>query len=470
MNKVIKSLREAVSLSGLKDSMTISFHHHLRNGDTIASEILKTIACMGFHDIRVASSSLLDSMDSIIELIKEGVVTGLDATGVTKPIGIAMGNGLLKNAMTMRTHGGRPQAIEKRELLIDVAFIAASAADENGNCSGFFGPSAFGSMGYAFADARHAKKVVVITDHLTKDPLVPASIDQSQVDFVVPVDSIGDPAGIQTKTIRVTKDPTSLRIAELTAGVIEHSGLLKEGFCFQSGAGGISLAVTQFVKELMLQREVQGRFGLGGITGALVDMLELKLFKVLYDVQSFDTDAVASIAKNGLHREIPATLYANPESKGCLVNDLDCVVLSATEVDVDFNVNVHTDSNNVLISGAGGHGDTAAGAKLAIITAPAMRSRVPIVVDRVNTVSTPGRAVDVLVTQFGVSVNTALKKNEELAYRLKDAGIRLIDIHDLKTKIEGITGKPQKPQKGEKTIAYIVGRDGKIQDEVKGFA
>ena len=35
MNKLVRSIREAVSLSGVKDGMTVSFHHHLRNGDFV---------------------------------------------------------------------------------------------------------------------------------------------------------------------------------------------------------------------------------------------------------------------------------------------------------------------------------------------------------------------------------------------------------------------------------------------------
>ena len=31
--KLVKTLREAIELSGLKSGMSISFHHHLRNGD-----------------------------------------------------------------------------------------------------------------------------------------------------------------------------------------------------------------------------------------------------------------------------------------------------------------------------------------------------------------------------------------------------------------------------------------------------
>lgn len=469
MSKVVKSLKEAIILSGLQNGMTISFHHHLRYGDTIANDILREISAMGYKDIKVAASSILDATTALVDVILDKTVTSLDATGVSKAVGEILAKGALAKPVTMRTHGGRPQAIENGSLKIDVAFIAASCSDSNGNCSGYFGRSAFGSIGYSYADARYADKVIVITDNLVEDPLVPMSIDQSQVDYVVVVDSIGDPGGIQAKSTRITKDPVNLKIAADTAKVIEYSGLLRDGFCFQSGAGGISLAVTRYIHQIMKKKGIAGRYGLGGITGAFVEMLEEGLFKALYDVQCFDTMAVQSLSKNTNHLEVSASLYANPDNKGCLVNGLDCVVLGATEIDLDFNVNVHTDSNNVLMGGAGGHGDTAQGAKMAIITAPAFRARIPIIVDRVNTISTPGSCIDVFVSQFGVAVNTKNKGNEELAYRLKNAGINVMDMHDLKAMTEKITGTPNKAKKGKKTIAQVIWRDGTVLDEIKGL-
>ena len=35
MHKLVNSLQEVIALSGLKDGMTVSFHHHLRNGDYV---------------------------------------------------------------------------------------------------------------------------------------------------------------------------------------------------------------------------------------------------------------------------------------------------------------------------------------------------------------------------------------------------------------------------------------------------
>ena len=84
-----------------------------------------------------------------------------------------------------RSHGGRASDMEKGTSVIDIAFIAAPTSDDMGNCTGKFGKSACGSIGYAFADAMNAKKVVVITDNLVEYPLVDFSIPEVYVDYVV---------------------------------------------------------------------------------------------------------------------------------------------------------------------------------------------------------------------------------------------------------------------------------------------
>ena len=49
-NKIVESLEKAVELTGLQDGMTISFHHHFRDGDHIVNMVLDTLARMGFRD------------------------------------------------------------------------------------------------------------------------------------------------------------------------------------------------------------------------------------------------------------------------------------------------------------------------------------------------------------------------------------------------------------------------------------
>jgi citrate lyase subunit alpha/citrate CoA-transferase len=148
-------------------------------------------------------------------------------------------------------------------------------------------------------DVLYADRVVAVTDHLCPHPLCPIDISQEKVDFVVPVDSIGDPRGILSGTTRPTTEPAALQIASTAAQVIAASGLLREGFSFQTGAGGISIATSLYVKSAMSERGVQGSFGAGGVTGYLVDMLEADLFRTVFDVQCFDLTAWSRIATIG---------------------------------------------------------------------------------------------------------------------------------------------------------------------------
>ncbi|MBQ2865966.1 MAG: citrate lyase subunit alpha [Clostridia bacterium] len=463
-SKVVKNLQEAVALAGIKDGMTVSFHHHLRNGDYVLNMVMEEVAKTGVKDLTVNASSLFDIHAPLIDHIKNGVVTTIQTNYMSSKIGKAVSNGLMDNPVQFRTHGGRPSDIVLGRTPIDVAFIAAPSADCMGNCSGKYGKSACGSLGYAVPDAMHAKKVVVITDNLVQYPLLDWSIPESYIDYVVAVDEIGDINGIVSGTTKITRDPVGLVMAQRAAQVIKHSGLLKDGFSFQTGAGGATLAAAKFLKDIMLRENIKGSFGLGGITGYMVDMLEAGCFESLLDVQCFDLKAVESIRKNPKHQEISSIHYASPSARSAVVDSLDVVLLGATEVDTDFNVNVHTDSNGYIMGGSGGHSDTAAGAKLAMIIAPLFRARLPIVTDRVNCISTPGQDVDVLVTQAGIAVNP---KNKELALRLKDAGLPVVDIHELKAIAEKITGQPKPLPKGDKTVANVIWRDGTVIDTIK---
>lgn len=463
MRKLVNSLREAIALSGLKDGMTVSFHHHLRNGDFVLNMVMDEIAAFGIRDLTVNASSLFDVHAPLLRHIEKGVVTGVATDYIAAGLGRAFSAGVLEKPVEFRTHGGRPSDIALGRTPIDVAFIAAPAADPMGNCSGKYGKSACGSLGYAFADAMYAKKVVVITDNLVPYPLQDWSIAENYVDYVVEVDAIGDPKGIVSGTTQITRDPVGLVMASHAAKVIEASGLLTDGFSFQTGAGGASLAAAKFLKEIMLKKQIQGSFGLGGITGYMVDMLREGCFRSLMDVQCFDLKAVESLRNDPRHQEISAMQYASPTAKSAVVNSLDVVILGATEIDTEFNVNVHTDSNGYIMGGSGGHSDTAAGAKLSMIIAPMFRARMPIVTDRVTCISTPGKDIDVLVTQGGIAVNP---KNAELRKRLIDAKLPVIDIHELKEKTERITGTPVKRAKGERVVAKVIGREGNLQDEI----
>lgn len=462
--KVLANLEQALDKLNIKDGMTISFHHHLRNGDHVLNMVLKELAKRGIKDLTIAASAIFPIHEPLVEHIERGVVTGLVANYISGPVAEAVSRGKLKKPAIMQTHGGRARAIESGDLHIDVAFLAAPTADTYGNLNGVYGNAACGTLGYAISDAEYADKTIAITDNLIPFPACPIQISQVFVDYVVRVDSIGDPKGIVSGTTKITKDPVALIIAKRVAQVIKASGLVKEGMSFQTGAGGTSLAVAAELKEIMQREGVVGSFASGGITGYLVEMLEEGLLKTLFDVQCFDLKAIESYRKNETHQAMSASMYGNPHTKWALVNCLDIMILGATEIDTEFNVNVTTSSNGVIMGGSGGHSDTAAGSKLSIVVTNLTKSRLPIIKDRVTTITTPGESIDVVVTERGIAVNP---RRADLIEKLSMTNLPLVTIEDLKRMAEKITGVPRTVQTQEKIVAVVEYRDGSVIDVVR---
>jgi len=467
-NKIVSSLEEAIRLCGLKDGMTISFHHHFRNGDYVLNMVMDTIAGMGFKNLTLAASSLIDIHRPLIGHIRNGVVRRIETSGMRGELGDEISRGLMGIPVVFRSHGGRAAAIESGELPIDVAFLGAPSCDAFGNANGYSRDNdtgvICGSMGYAKLDAQYARKVIILTDNIVPFPNVPFGIPESDVDYIVKVAAIGDPQGIMSGATRYTKNPKELMIAQSACDVIEASGLFKDGFSMQMGSGGASLAVARFLRDRMLRDNIKASFALGGITGQIVDMHMEGLIKKILDVQSFDLDAANSLKNNRMHQQISASYYASPRNNGSAVNQLDLVILSALEIDVGFNVNVLVGSDGLIRGAIGGHQDTAAGASISIITCPLTRGRIASVVDKVGCVVTPGKTVDVIVTDQGVAVNPLRK---ELGDRLKDAGIHVVDIGELRDKALKLVGTPAPIQYTDKVVGIVTYRDGSVIDLVR---
>ncbi|OTN77516.1 citrate lyase, alpha subunit [Enterococcus sp. 8G7_MSG3316] len=463
-SKLLGSIREAIEKTGLKDGMTISFHHHFREGDFIMNLVLAEIAEMGIKNLSIAPSSIANVHEPLIDHIKSGVVTNITSSGLRDKVGAAISEGIMENPVVIRSHGGRARAIAAGDIHIDVAFLGAPSADAYGNANGTNGKATCGSLGYAMIDAKYADQVVIITDTLVPFPNTPISIPQTDVDYVVQVDAIGDPAGIAKGATRFTKNPKELLIAEYAAKVITNSPYYKQGFSFQTGTGGAALAVSRFLREAMIKDDIKASFALGGITNAMVELLEEGLVEKLIDVQDFDHLSAISLGKNANHYEIDANMYASPLSKGSFINQLDTAILSALEVDTDFNVNVITGSDGVIRGASGGHSDTSMACRMSLVIAPLVRGRIPTVVDTVNTIVTPGSSIDVIVTEVGIAINPA---RQDLIDSFKKLDIPQYTIDELKEKAYSIVGEPEPIKYGDKTVALIEYRDGSIIDVVK---
>jgi len=465
-DKLRPTLAGALRDAGLTDGMTVSFHHHLRNGDQVMNMTMQTIADMGIGHITIAPTILFDVHKPLIDLARRGVIRTVIGC-MTGSIGRFASEGGLSDVAVLRSHGARARAVAMGDLPIDITVIASPCADEQGNATGVRGPNACGPLSFSHADARFAKKVIVVTDHLAPFPATPISISQNHVDYVVPVDSIGDAAGIRSGITELAQSEQRLRIARYAADVFWHSGLIRKGFNFQAGAGGTSLAAVQFVGQIMRDRGIKAAWVNGGIHEHVLDLFHEGLIGSLINCQAFDLPAVESLRDDGAHIETSIDQYANPHNKGCVCHQLDAIFLGATEVDVDFNVNVNTHSDGYLLHAIGGHQDTAAGAKLTIVTAPVSRKTHPIVMDRVTTVTTPGQTVDVVVTDAGIAVNPR-PRNGELLERLKSADLPLVSIEQLRDESyrRAGCGNP-KPNVTDRIVGVLEWRDGTVLDVIR---
>ena len=463
--KLTESIEAVLDKVGLKDGMTISFHHHLRNGDQVVNLVTSAIAAKGIKNIHLAASGLFAVHAPLVQLMEDGVITKVTTSTFNPgPVAKAITAGKLQKPAVLMSHGGRPRAIESGDLHIDVAFIGAPSCDEFGNMNGTGGKSACGFLSYSYADAQYADQVVAITDTLVPYPCCPIEISQEKVDYVVKVDSIGDPKGIVSGTLTITEDPIRLKIAADAVKLADAAGYLKEGMSFQTGASSTALAVAAGVRDIMKERKIVGSFGLGGIHSYFVKMLEEGLFRNLFDVQGFDLEAVRSAGVNKQHMAISGTQYANPHNKGSVVNNLDVVILGATEIDTDFNVNVITGTNGIIMGASGGHSDCAAGSKLAIIVTNLTRKNFCIVREQVTTITTPGETIDAVVTNYGVAINP---RRTDLIEAAKGTDLKVLDIHELKRIGESLVGSQTNCEVTDQIVAVVEYRDGTVMDTVK---
>lgn len=386
-DKRLPDLETALRQCGLRDGMVISSHHHLRDGDAVALLALQAAARIGAKDLIWFPSASFPSQKSAIDLMESGAIHHIEGS-MNGPLGDYCTQGKMRGMGVLRSHGGRWQAIQDGDVHIDIAVIAAPSADPFGNADGSHGKSACGSLGFALADSLYADRVIVVTDNLVPFPCIPWQIQGNNVDYVVEVPSIGDPAKIVSGTTQITRSPDRLRIAEFVARFLRESGIMRNGFSFQAGAGGIALAFVDYLRRMMKEDNVKARFVRGGSTKYLVELLREGLADYILDGQTFDLDGVQSIAGDSRHiATSPFTSY-NFHGKGNFASMIDAVVLGATEVDVHFNANVVTHSDGRLLHGIGGWQNCLA-SRCTILALPSFRDRIPVIVDEVTTLTGP---------------------------------------------------------------------------------
>ena len=461
-NKLEDDLKTALKKAGLKNGMTVSTHHHFRNGDLVANQVFMAASELGVKDLVWFPSASFPCHEPIIEYLENGTIHHIEGS-MNGPLGRFASLGNMKGTGVLRSHGGRYQAVQDGEVVIDIAVIAAPTADSFGNGNGLTGESACGLLGFALADSQYAHMVIVVTDNLIPFPCIPWQIQGNYVDYVVEMEQIGIPEKIVSGTTQITKSPDRLFIAELTAKFCDEAGIIQDGFSFQAGAGGTSLAIGNYLGDIMREKGIKARFARGGSNQYLVDMLEEGLIDYILDGQTFDLAGVRSMRENPHHvNTSPFTSY-NYHGKGNFAPLVDVVILGATEVDINFNANVVTHSDGYLLHGIGGW-QNCLFSKNVILPIPLFRDRIPIIRDEVTTICGPGELIDVIVTERGIAINP---RRKDLLDAVKNSQLPIRTIDELKEEAEKICGKPEPVEFGERVIAAIKWVDGTVIDVVK---
>lgn len=458
---ILSSFDDLFTAIDIHSNKHISFHHHLRNGDFVINQILDYYHFQGVQNIHLHPSSIFPNYKSILTLLEHNQIDSITTNYMNGRVAEFVSTNGLPGNLIMQTHGGRARSICDKTVMIDIAYIAAPTVDRMGNAIGYEGPSKCGSLGYAIADSIHAKITVLITDNLVEDIINNPEIIGNNVDYIVKVDRLGDPNGIVSGTTNITSNPIGVKIARDTVKLLDELHYIEPGFSYQSGAGGISLRVTKDIRDIMIKKQITASFFSGGITGIHVKMLEEGLVQRLYDVQCFDLEAIRSIATNPNHIPISASRYANPDDPEMVIKDLDIVVLGATEIDLDFNVNVTTDSHQTIIGGSGGHSDTASESKVCVIVSPLIRGRLPLIKKRVTTITTLGKHIDILVTERGIAIHP---NRTDLLEKLQESTLPIYSINQLMEIAHTITGIPQETKKKKHIIGVVEDRTKDIID------
>ena len=159
----------------------------------------------------------------------------------------------------------------------------------------------------------------------------------------------------------------------------------------------------------------------------------------------------------------PFTSY-NFHGKGNFASIVDAAVLGATEVDINFNANVVTHSDGYLLHGIGGW-QNCLYSKCTILAIPSFRDRIPVIVDEVTTLCGPGKLIDVIITERGISINPLRK---DLIKAMKKTLLPVKKIEEIKKEVDEICGgKPSKPKLNKnKVVAIIKWVDGTVLDSV----
>lgn len=470
----------------ISDGDVISYPHYYRTGDNGLRMVVEKLRETGKRDIIIYGNAFFDHTDPwLIEAVRDGIVSGLYGNVYRKLGAHVMAGEFLPWVTVGFSHGNRVRKLQTGEVTVKVAFGPVPIADIHGNANGLLGKpeQLCGPVGLFHADAEYADYTCLLAGTVSEHVIMPTPLSMEQVDFVVPVDAPGLNSGIGSGTLDIGKarsNPFNAQVAENVTRVMRASGVVKNNFAFQVGSGA-GLIVLENIRAMLKQDNIKANFTIGGITSLHVDMLEEGTVRHLMHGQLFEPNEnmFASMLNHPNHHEITTAYYASVANKESAVNMLDLAVLSALEVDIDFNLNTVC-ANGRIIGGIGGGQDVAAGADLTIIFLPLATGKngkgFPKVVDKVYTRTTPGEVIDAVVTEefAAVNPNSASTYKDAIIERAEAEGLSLVSIEELHeksiAKAKEFGDIPPPAETTDEIVHAIEWRDGTLLDVIRKLA
>ena len=477
----LTSIDEVIEI--LNDGDTISYPHYYRTGDLGLEFIIEKLKQHKKRGIILYANAVFDNTDPwLFEAFQDGTLGGIYGNVFRKFGEHIISGELLPWKGVGFSHGNRVRKLQTGEVHIKIAFGPVPIADIYGNANGMMGKKEHwcGPLGLFDADTQFADYTCLLAGTVSTSLIMPTSISMETVDFVVKVDDPGLSIGIGSGTLdleRIRSKKFNVIIANNVLNVMKSAQVIQENFNFQVGSGA-GLIVLDEIRKMLKEKSIQANFAIGGVTSMHVEMLDEGTLKYLMHGQLFEPSekVVQSLLNNPFHQEITAGYYASVANKEAAVNMLDVAVLSALEIDLDFNVNTVC-ANGRIIGGIGGGQDVAAGADLTIMFLPLATGKnqkgFPKVVDKVYTKTTPGEVIDVVVTEDFVAINPKSKssKKEILKENAKKNGLNIVSIeelHNLSIKKAKEFGKlPIKTETTDEVVHIIEWRDGTLLDTIK---
>lgn len=472
-----------VVMEVIRDGDTISYPHYYRTGDVGLKMVVEKLREKRKKGIIVYGNAFFDHVDPwLIEAIRDGVIGGFYGNPY-RALGDHVVKGDVLPWVTIGfSHGERVRKLQTGEVHVKVAFGPVPMADIHGNANGLLGKpeEACGPVGLFAADAEYADYVCLLAGTVSETLVMPTPLSMEQVDFVVPVPCAGQSSGIGSGTLDIAKakaNPFNAQVADNVTKVMKASGVVKDNFAFQVGSGA-GLIVLDNIRTMLKEMKIQANFTIGGITSLHVDMLDEGTVRHLMHGQLFEPSprVIASMLNHPGHHEITTAYYASVAGKEAAVNMLDLAVLSALEVDLNFDINTVC-AGGRIVGGIGGGQDVAAGADLTIIFLPLATGKpgkgYPKVVEKVYTRTTPGEVIDVVVTEEYIAVNpkSASSYKDAILTNGRAAGLKIVSIEELHRKsVEAAMAYgaiPPTPEATGDVVHAIEWRDGTLLDVIR---